>query len=923
MKPLFYFSTLICLFIFSVSNAIGQNEDMARIDSIKVLKSVKAKVEKYNTLLTQLEQKDSPKAKGTLFHELGKCHTSLKNLHKAIDFFLKAIKIRNNLRPINLEQVNVSRYDLSKVYKKLGRMDEQNQILNSIIKEGRKDSITCRAYSDIGRNIAVKGDYHSALQYLNSVLADTELMKEVDHELIIRLKITFVYGLKYQDIFKAEKDSPDLENFEKHQVEIEKKLEKSGLDKSMYYGMLNNLATVSEAFDDGRYIALESYSKCLNYYKEDNDTYTTHLLLSNIGTVYSKLGNHEKANAYYQEVIDNAIDPDLIAVAYGNMGYFLAVDSTKEKIPYYFNAFDILLGQEISKGNSFSLPTVKEIRSSSFELEFLTFLIELASIFVESYKESKDISYLGSAKEAIHLIDQLVSQIRYESLSEESKLYWIEKGVDTYMLGVEVCYLLNSLDEAFYFMEKNKALLLQENIKTIQAKWKLDIPSNTLEREYALYYKRFDLYEKFLERPEDIESKKSYAHINQEYIAFMDSLEIRFPGYTKLKKQVQISPLDEAVTKYVTNNQCFIEYILNDNEGYGIICTAQEKLLFEIQDVNKLQSELLILKSYWTKPILKKAETEEFRKLAYSVYSKLFPFSDAIDKLSGKQITIISDQKLHHLPFEALQVRTDLDLAGSYFINCSEISYLHSISLAQEIEKKENNPKYTLLGLAPNQFHYGGLSELPKSKNTTEILTKFHSSKILIEDDATKKNFLDELNDYKIIHLNTHAGIDSFNLEPWIAFRNEKMGLSELYGKENQADLVVLDACKTNDGELALGEGIFNLSRGFFYNGTQSVLASMWNVNEQTGNVIINSFYEKLEDGNTKSKALQLAKIDYLKKHQYSDVLPYYWAAYTLTGDISPIELRRNNNLFVYMGLALLVLVLFFFYGIRRVVVSK
>ena len=35
------------------------------------------------------------------------------------------------------------------------------------------------------------------------------------------------------------------------------------------------------------------------------------------------------------------------------------------------------------------------------------------------------------------------------------------------------------------------------------------------------------------------------------------------------------------------------------------------------------------------------------------------------------------------------------------------------------------------------------------------------------------------------------------------------------------------------------GEGILNLSRGFFYNGSQSVLASLWNVNEKSGNAII------------------------------------------------------------------------------------
>ena len=174
--------------------------------------------------------------------------------------------------------------------KKMRRIEEQNQLLNKIIKVGLKDIITSRAYADIGRNIAIKGDYDSALQYLNAALADEELMESVDNEMIIRLKITMVYALKYQYVFEGEKNSPDLENFRKHQYEIETKFEHSSLKKNLYYGFLNNVAVVSGVFEEGLLSAIDSYSQSLEYYRSHDNSYVVNLLLSNIGNCVFKIG---------------------------------------------------------------------------------------------------------------------------------------------------------------------------------------------------------------------------------------------------------------------------------------------------------------------------------------------------------------------------------------------------------------------------------------------------------------------------------------------------------------------------------------------------------------------------------------------------------------------------------------------------------
>ena len=218
-----------------------------------------------------------------------------------------------------------------------------------------------------------------------------------------------------------------------------------------------------------------------------------------------------------------------------------------------------------------------------------------------------------------------------------------------------------------------------------------------------------------------------------------------------------------------------------------------------------------------------------------------------------------------------------------------------------------------MLAITPIEFKN---KELPLLSEATEVFTSFvkdTTSVVLQKDQATKANFLKHRKDFEIIHLNTHAGLDSISTTPWIAFYDSNLTLTELFGLENQAELVVLDACKTNDGVNLSGEGIINLSRGFFYNGTQSVLASQWNVNEKTGNEILQTFYSKLENGYSKSKALQLAKKKYLQTHDDAkQVAPYYWAAFTLTGSTKVVIAQSWFNITtITIGSIMFVLVLF------------
>ena len=99
-------------------------------------------------------------------------------------------------------------------------------------------------------------------------------------------------------------------------------------------------------------------------------------------------------------------------------------------------------------------------------------------------------------------------------------------------------------------------------------------------------------------------------------------------------------------------------------------------------------------------------------------------------------------------------------------------------------------------------------------------------------------------------------------------------------------NLVVLSACKTGNGEVT-GEGVFGLQRAFKKAGAQTIVMSLWKVNDAATRDLMVQFYTGLADGLTKRQAFLKAQI-YLKDHDKTYPYTYkmrnnpHWAAFIL-----------------------------------------
>lgn len=89
-------------------------------------------------------------------------------------------------------------------------------------------------------------------------------------------------------------------------------------------------------------------------------------------------------------------------------------------------------------------------------------------------------------------------------------------------------------------------------------------------------------------------------------------------------------------------------------------------------------------------------------------------------------------------------------------------------------------------------------------------------------------------------------------------------------------------------GKVSNGEGVYGLRRALVIAGAESLVMSLWQVDDLATRDLMTRFYKKLERGEGRSAALRSAQLETLAKPAQHH--PFYWAAFQLTGDGSPIK---------------------------------
>jgi CHAT domain-containing protein/tetratricopeptide (TPR) repeat protein len=178
------------------------------------------------------------------------------------------------------------------------------------------------------------------------------------------------------------------------------------------------------------------------------------------------------------------------------------------------------------------------------------------------------------------------------------------------------------------------------------------------------------------------------------------------------------------------------------------------------------------------------------------------------------------------------------------------------------------------------------LASLPNTeREAQDIAQLFHTTPIL-GDRATQAEVVRQMPQAQLIHFGTHGLLDdrsgigsALALAPTTS-DDGWLTAAEILGLELRADLVVLSACNTGQGQIT-GDGVIGLSRSFLSAGAKSVLVSLWMVPDAPTADLMATFYQNLQQKNDTAQALRQAMLETMKQHPQ----PKDWAAFTVIGE--------------------------------------
>ena len=99
--------------------------------------------------------------------------------------------------------------------------------------------------------------------------------------------------------------------------------------------------------------------------------------------------------------------------------------------------------------------------------------------------------------------------------------------------------------------------------------------------------------------------------------------------------------------------------------------------------------------------------------------------------------------------------------------------------------------------------------------------------------------------------------------------------------------LVVLSACDTGRGDVKLGQGVYGLRRAFLVAGAETVVMSLWKVNDETTRILMEAYYRHLLAGQGRATALREA----MRELRRTQPHPHYWAPFLAMGRETPLRL--------------------------------
>ncbi|MFN8207537.1 MAG: CHAT domain-containing protein [Bacteroidales bacterium] len=494
------------------------------------------------------------------------------------------------------------------------------------------------------------------------------------------------------------------------------------------------------------------------------------------------------------------------------------------------------------------------------------------------------------AAEAYRKSIEEIENFRSRFSTDELKSSYMNNKMEVYDRLIRLLMEQGDKLEALRYAERGKARAFLDLLGNKKVGLKNNKPSPLIEKEQALSSQILLLkkqYNKSLFDDESVEENRaSRAVIGEEltraqeqYTQLLLEIKLNDPAYHSL---VSVEPANiESIQETIDNSEVLLEYWTgagnttlwlirkNDVQAITLPKTATEVNRYVENYRDAIQSISLT--------------TTSLAKRGFEWLLK--PVAPLIKK--NEVIGIIPHGALHLLPFQAL-----MNEDGKYLAETNILFYAPSASVYYENKKKAPVKGDNLLAMGLGKINIGIFPGLPGTQREVEGISNIWPGiKIAMEKESTEGLLKASASGYQYLHLATHGYFNenqptySFLLFSPTEEEDGQLTVNEVFGLSLNTRIVTMSACQTGLGKINAGDELVGLSRAFLYAGSRSVLASLWNVADESTAVLMTDFYTYLRSFN-QQEALTMAERQLMKRWP----APYYWAPFQIIGNEVPFE---------------------------------
>lgn len=643
-----------------------------------------------------------------------------------------------------------------------------------------------------------------------------------------------------------------------------------------------------------------------------------------LGDIYFERGETEKALEFYQKnVIKNSQGIGQVYLRRGNFAealkmFQIEVDAVERGIatkgvtnfPNAVKAYSKISEIYLRQGE-----IEKALKSAQRAVEFAEQTKNPELIFIARNAEGKAFLAENQFAEAEKSFRAAIETVENQRLNvvggEESRILFFENRIEPYQKMIEIYARRGDAKSALEFAERGKSRVLNEILQIGRVDWRNVLTDKDKQQEQTLRDKLTELnrlqtalrYEREVDKTRLGEVTKELEKTRLDYEFLQSSA---FANYPELRRSRGFSTnikADEIVSLIRQSNEALLEFAVTEDKIYLFAATKQTdgNLNLQVYPLDGKTSEIIALVNEFREKIIEK--NLDYKQTARKLYDVLFKKASA--QLAGKtNLIIVPDGELWNVPFAALVVPNNRFLIESFVLNFAQS--LTALKELQNIKPNQTKLSGSLLAIGNPLLdektvsqvraqYRGDIGDLPEAETEVLALQKLYgkSSKIFIKSEAREDIWKTEAGKYRILHLATHGLANS--LKPLYSHlflaadsNNPKEdGLLEAWEVMNlrlNADLVVLSACETAQGNSNKGEGLIGLSWVFAVANVPRVAASLWKVESASTAELMIEFHRQMRSlpKKTVSKSLQAAMITQSRKSNHRH--PFYWSGFITIG---------------------------------------